>query len=289
MTSIKKPLIAIASAVALVMTAVVAVPASAATVAISGGNWVASSSTDGTTAKKAVTLPVPADNSVDAADVLTISVSSAEKNSNVVVVATNAKVVTELTDGDDVVKANAGLASVSVATGTGTTATIYAYTTSTSAGSVSVSIGGNTTVYHVKGSAGTAYTLSVTAPTFAGLGSDANFTATAKDVFGNVVENAVITTTVLRGSVKTELAWNSTDKVYKGILTVPSTAGSEFGVAQISATAVDGFAKPVKEVSFTVNVLDLNDAITAANAKIAKLKKRIENLKKKNKKLKKNK
>jgi hypothetical protein len=287
MTSLKKPLIAIASALALVTTMVVASPASAATVAISGGNWAATSATDGSTAAKAVTLPVPADNSVDAADVLTISVTAAANNSNVVVSATDAKLVTKLATASDAVKADAGSASVSVATGTGTTATVYVYTTSTKTGSVSVSVGGNTTVYYVKGSAGTAYTLSVTAPAFAGLSSDANFTATAKDVFGNVVENATITTTVLRGTVKTALTWNATDKVYKGVVTSPATAGFEFGVAKIDATAVEGFAKPVKEVSFTISVLDLNDAIVAANAKIAKLENRVAKMKKKIAKLKK--
>jgi hypothetical protein len=285
MTSFKKPLFAIASAVALVSTMIIASPANAATVTLSGGDY-NSSSMPGTISAKAVTIPVPADNKVDAADVLTIAITSAPANSNVVFSATNARIVTELHATDKPVTSFSGSSSVTVSTGAGTTATVYVFTTTTKTGSVSVSIGGNVNTYYVKGSAGPAYTLSLVAPTFAGLGSDASITAVAKDVFGNSAEDAIITTTVLRGSVKTELTWNSSDSLYKGVLSLPATSGFEFGVANILATDVPGLPKAVTEVSFKIEVLDLNEAVTKANAKIAKLEKKIEKLKKKNKKLK---
>jgi hypothetical protein len=284
MTSLKKPLIAIASAVALVTTMIVAGPANAATttLTIAGG-----SASGGTTAATAIAVPVPADNSITSANTLRIALTGVATNTAVAATATGLKVVTKLTAGSDVVKADAGASSVSVNTGSGTTADFYVYTTSTETGSVSVSVGGNTTVYHVKGTAGPAHTVSVTAPAFAGLGSDANITATAKDIFGNVVENAVITTTVLRGTVKTALTWNSTDKVYKGVVTAPATAGFEFGVAKITASEVAGLSKPVTEVSFTISVLNLNDAVVAANERIAKLENRVAKMKKRIAKLKK--
>jgi hypothetical protein len=286
MTSLKKPLIAIASAIALVGTMLVAGPANAATTTLTIGG---SSASGGTTTATAIAVPVPADNDVSSADALRIAITGLAADTTVTATATNLKLVTKVTAGTDVVKADAGSSSVSVSTGTGTTADIYVFTTSTQTGSVSVSVGGNTTVYYVKGTAGPAYTVSVTAPAFAGLSSDANIVAVAKDVFGNVVENAVITATVLRGTVKTQPTWNSTDKVYKGVVTVPVTAGFEFGVVKISATAVAGLAKPVDEASFTINVLDLNDAIVAANAKIAKLENRVAKLLKRVAKLKKKK
>jgi hypothetical protein len=289
MNSFKNPLIAIATAVALAGAMIVAGPANASTATLTVGS---TSASGGTTVATAIAVPVPADNDVSSADALRIALTGVANNTVITATATNAKLVSKVTSGSDVVKADAGVASLSLNTGTGTTADIYVYTTSTTAGSVSVSVGANTTVYYVKGTAGPAYTLAVTAPTFAGLGSDANITATVQDIFGNAVENAVITTTVLRGTVKTQLTWNSTDKIYKGVITSPAAAGLEFGVAKISATAVAGLAKPVDEATFTVNVLNLNDAIVsanaalaAANAKIAKLEKRVANLKKKNKKL----
>jgi hypothetical protein len=289
MNSFKNPLIAIASAVALAGAMLVAGPANAASTALTIGG---SSASGGTTTATAIAVPVPADNDVNSATALRIALTGVANNTVVTATATGLKLVTKVTVGSEVVKADAGASSVSVNTGSGTTADIYVYTTSTTAGSVSVSVGGNTTVYFVKGTAGPAYTVSVTAPAFAGLGASVNLTATAKDVFGNAVENAVITTTVLRGTVATQLTWNATDKVYKGVLTAPATAGADFGVARISATEVAGLGKPTLEASFSVSVLDLNDAITAANAKlaeleakVAKLEKRVANLKKKNKKL----
>lgn len=268
MTSLKKPLIAIASAVVLATTTLMAAPASAATVAISGGNWVTASATDGTTAAKAVTLPVPADNSVDAPDVLTIAVSAAVAGSTVTATATNAKIVTALATASAPVTAAAGAATASVPTGTGTTATIYVYTTTTSGGSVAVTADGNTTTYYVKGSAGAAYALTASVPTVAGLGVAVPFTATVADVFGNAVENATITTSVLRGSVTTALAWDATDKRYEGAITTPTVAGTVNGISTISATDVTGLAKAVKEVSFSIAAADLATQVTTLSADV---------------------
>jgi hypothetical protein len=280
MTSIKKPLIAIASALALVATMVVAAPASAATVAISGGNY-ASPATDGTTAAKAVTLPVPADNTVDAADVLTVAVTSAASNSNVVFTATNAKIVTALHTSSDPVTSASGSSTVTIPTGTGTTATVYVFTTTTEAGTVVVSSGGNVNTYHIKGSAGTAYNLSAFVSAVANLNSDVDFTAKATDVFGNSVENAVITATVLRGTVKTQPAWNSTTKVYEGVITVPATAGNVSGLLKISASAVSGLPKPVSEVMFNLSVADLADQVKILSAKISEMRLKSESVTKK--------
>jgi hypothetical protein len=274
MTSLKKPLIAIASALALVATMVVATPASAATVTLSGGNF-ASPATDGTTAAKAVTVPVPADNTVDAADVLTVAVTSAATNSNVVFTATNAKIVTALHSSNDPVTSASGSSSVTVPTGTGTTATIYVFTTTTEVGTVVVTAGGNVSTYYVRGSAGSAYNIFTTIPAVANLNSDIDFTVKSTDVFGNVVEDAAITASVLRGSVKTQPTWSSSKKVYEGALTAPATAGDMAGIVKISATAVSGLPKPVSEVMFKIAVADLADALAIANDKIAKLENRV--------------
>jgi len=269
MNSFKKISIATVSAIALVATAIMAVPANASVVAA-----VTVGVTDVATTSKVATTPatptVPSDNKVDLADTVKFVVT-VPTGTIVRATATESKLVTALDAADAPVPASAGASSVEINTGSGTTATFYAFTTKTTAGSVVVTAGGSSSTYHLKGVAGPAYNLSVSVPTVAGLGSDVDFTATATDVFGNVVENATITTTLLRGTVKTALTWNSTDKLYKGVITTPATAGAVAGLANISATDVTGLAKAVKEVSFSIAAADLATQVailSAANAKL---------------------
>jgi hypothetical protein len=267
MNSFKKISIATVSAIALVATAIMAVPANASVVAA-----VTVGVTDVATTSKVATTPatptVPSDNKVDLADTVKFVVT-VPTGTIVRATATESKLVTVLDAADAPVPASAGAASVEINTGSGTTATFYAFTTKTTAGSVVVTAGGSSSTYYLKGVAGPAYNLSVSVPTVAGLGSDVDFTATATDVFGNVVENATITTTLLRGTVKTALTWNSTDKLYKGVITTPATAGAVAGLANISATDVTGLAKAVKEVSFSIAAADLATQVATLSALLA--------------------
>jgi hypothetical protein len=283
MNSFKKISIALVSAFALVATAIVTVPANASVVAA-----VTVGVTDVATTSKVATTPatptVPSDNKVDLADTVKFVVTVAT-GTVVRAAATDSKLVTALDAVGAEVPASAGAASVEINTGSGTTATFYAFTTKTTAGSVVVSVGGSSTTYYLKGVAGPAYNLSVSVPTVAGLGSDVDFTAKATDVFGNTVENATITTTLLRGTVKTALTWNSTDKLYKGVITAPATAGAVAGIANISATDVTGLAKAVKEVSFSIAAADLAAQVAILSADNAQLKKDYNKLAKKYNKL----
>jgi hypothetical protein len=283
MNSFKKASLAAVSAFALVASAIIAVPASASVVAA-----VTVGSTDVATTSKVSTTPatptVPSDNKVDLADTVKFVVT-VPTGTIVRATAADAKLVTALDAVGAEVPASAGTASVEINTGSGTTATFYAFTTKTTAGSVVVTAGGSSSTYYLKGLAGPAYNLSVSVPTVAGLGSDVDFTAKATDVFGNTVENASITTTLLRGTVKTALTWNSTDKLYKGVITTPATAGTVAGIANISATDVTGLAKAVKEVSFSVAAADLSAQVAILNAENAQLKKDYNKLAKKYNKL----
>lgn len=261
MTSLKKPLIAIASAVALVTTALVVSPANAAiTASVSGATG------SGTVASPYI-LSVPADNVVDT-EALTIVVTVAA-NTTVTATATGVKLLTALDTATTDVNSASGSTTFSANSGTGTSVTFYAYTTSTTAGSVVVTVGGDSTTYVVKGTAGAAYSLTATVPTVAGLGVDVDFTATVSDVFGNVVENAAITTSVLRGTVKTALAWDATDKRYEGVITTPTVAGAVAGIAKISATDVAGLAKAKTEASFSIAAVDLATQVVTLNATVA--------------------
>jgi hypothetical protein len=271
MTSIKKPLIAIAAAVALATTALVAAPANAA---VATGLTVDGASVTSTLAAP-VLLPVPADNSVDAGDALKIALTGLDANTVVAATATNASLVAKVSTVSGDVRANAGAATLSVNTGTGSTADIYVFTTTTTAGTVAVTVGGNTTTYYVKGTAGPAYNLAVVAPTTANLSGTAIIKATVADVFGNAVTNATITTSVVRGTAGA-FSYDSTDKVYKSTFTAPATAGESVVGATITATAVTGLAKPVTEVISKIAVSDTaadlktaQDAIATANGSLA--------------------
>jgi len=266
MTSLKKPLIAIASAVALVTSALVAAPANASVSAALTINTV--SVTAAATTADPVLIPVPADNSVDAADALRVVVT-VPANTVVSASATGVRLVSALATVAAPVTASAGSGTFSANSGSGTTVTFFAFTTSTTAGSVVVTVGGSSVTYVIKGNAGPAYNLTASVPTVAGLGVDVEFTANVTDVFGNAVTNASITTSVLRGTVKTALTYDATDKRYEGVITTPTAAGPVAGIATIAATDVTGLAKAVKEVSFSIAAADLAGQVVALQAQLA--------------------
>jgi hypothetical protein len=270
MTSLKKPLIAIASAVALVGTMLVAGPANAssATLTVAGN----APATAGTSSATAIALSVPSDNDVSSADAVRIALSGVTAGSNVTVTATNAKIVTAVTSGSTTVKVDSGVSTATIPTGTGTTADIYVYTTTTETGTVVVSANGNTTTYFVKGAAGPAYNLFVTAPKVANLGGTAEVTATTTDVFGNVVTNATITNaSVGSGTLGAFGSYVTADKVYKATFTATSVAGTAVVESSISASAVAGLPKPVTSVMHTIVVANLAEQVTVLAEKVAAL------------------
>ena len=265
MTSLKKPLIAIASAVALAATMLVAGPANAssATLTVAGS----APATAGTTSAAAIALPVPSDNDVSSADALRIALSGVTAGSNVTVTATNAKIVTAVTSGSTIVKVDSGVSTATISTGTGTTADVYVYTTTTGTGTVVVTANSNTTTYYVKGTAGSAYNLSVVAPLVANLGAAVEVTATVTDVFGNAVTNASISSTVIRGSIGS-FSYDATDKRYEATLTAPATAGTTVIANTITASAVAGLAKPATEVVSSISVADLATQVATLTASL---------------------
>jgi hypothetical protein len=282
MTSIKKPLIAIASAVALVATALVSVPANASVVAA-----VTVGETNVATTAKVITTPatptVPSDNKVDLADTVKFVVTVAG-NTVVNASATGAKLVAELHTTDAPVTASSGAATISGNSGSGTTVTFYAFTTKTETASVVVSTSGSSVTYYLKGVAGPAYNLSVVAPKVANLSGTAPVTATVTDVFGNEVTNASISNVVIRGTLGS-FTYDSTDKVYKATFTAPATAGDAIVESKITATAVTGLAKPVDSVVYSVSVGNLSDQVLSLTAKLATAEKALAKAKKKHNRL----
>ena len=284
MTSLKKPLIAIASAVVFATTAFIAAPASAAvatTLTVAGS----AAATTGTSEATAVVLPVPADNSVDSTDAVEFAVSGITAGDAVTVVATDATLVAAGTTGT--ITATTGVARLDIATGTGTTAGFKAYTKTTKVGKIVVTVGTTTPVtYYVKGTAGALNNIALTAPT-AALGTTAKVTATGTDVFGNVVSGATVALQVISGTAtNTYSLTTATDGTAVKELTGLSVDTYDLLATATVAAQVTGLAKPLGFVKGQLKVVDLSalaatkDAeLAVANATIADLKAQIVALK----------
>jgi hypothetical protein len=183
--------------------------------------------TPNTTASSIATpasLPVPADNTVDAADALKF-IATVDVGTNVSVVATNATIVSALHTTAAPIGAASGSSSLTVATGTGTTATFYVYTKTTAIGTVVITNQGTTLTYYVQGTAGKINNLTVSAPAAGAAGTKQDISVTATDTFGNKVSGKSITATVFATTATLETATVTTGVTL-----------SDFGVAKFVAT-----------------------------------------------------
>ena len=270
MTSFKKPLIAIASAVALAATAFVAAPANAvgATYVLTGGN---SASIAGTTEATAISLPVPADNSVDSVDVLDFALTGITAGEAVTVVATDATLIAAGTTGT--ITATTGVARLDISTGTGTTAGFKVYTKTTKVGKIAVTVGSAAVVnYFVKGTAGALNNISVVAPT-AALGTVAKVTVSGTDVFGNAVAGSAVSLQVL-GATATNtysLTTGADGTVVKELSSLSVDTYDLVATATV-ATAVTGLKVPGGFVKAQLKVVDLAALVAEKDAEIATLK-----------------
>jgi hypothetical protein len=266
MKSFKK--IAIATVAALTMTTLVATSASAATTTLTVGG---SSVSTGLTASNPVVLPVPADNKVDSADALKIAVTGLDTGTVVSAVASNASIVTALHTDATPVNASAGTGSISINTGTGTTAELYVFTKTVNAGTVVVTMGGNTTTYYVKGSAGAAYNLSVVAGDTANVSSINKVYVKTTDAFGNPVVTSTPTITVIGATAGAVSVSDTATGTFAFDLTAPATIGNAAFTAAITATDVAGFAAAAKSATKFIAITSVADALVLANAQIASL------------------
>jgi hypothetical protein len=263
MTSFKKPLIAVASAVVLLATTLVAAPANAATAALTV-NAVAVTTAPTTTAN-AVALPVPADNSVDATDALKIALTGVATGTNVTATATNAVLLTSLTGATSA----SGSSTVTIATGTGTTADIFVFTKTTATGSVAVTADGVTTTYYVKGTAGALNTIKVDAPT-AALGTTAKVTITGADVFGNAVSGSAIALQVVSATGTATYTAN-TDATGTVVRELTGLAVGKYDLIATAtvATAVTGLTAPTGFVRGELKIVDLAALVATKDAELA--------------------
>jgi hypothetical protein len=278
MTSLKKPLIAIASAIALATTAFVAPASAAVTFTLTGGD---SATKTGATEALAISLPVPTDNNVTTADVLRIDLAGVDNNTTVTAVATDAKL--SATVGSTVLPSS-GTTSATVATGTGTVAGFNVFTTSTKTGKVVVTVGTATPVtYYVKGTnvAADLNNIVVSAPT-AALGTTAKITVTGTDVFGNLVSGASVSLNVISSSATNNYALTTAaDGTAVKELSGLTVDTYDFNATATVATAIAGLTKPAGFVKGQLKVVDLAVALAEKDATIASLKAKYNSLVKK--------
>jgi hypothetical protein len=263
MTSFKKPLIAIVSAVALATTSLLALPANAATTALTV-NAVAVT-TAPTTAANAVSLAVPANDVVNATNTLKIALTSVAAGTNVTATATDAVLLTSLTNATSA----SGTATVNIATGTGTTADLFVFTKTTKTGSVAVTADGVTTTYFVKGTAGALNTIKVDAPT-AALGTTAKVSVTGTDVFGNVVSGSVVALQVVSSNASNTYSITSdATGVATKELTGLTVGKYDLIATATVATAVTGLAAPLGFVRGELKIVDLAALVAEKDAQLA--------------------
>lgn len=264
MNSFKKSAVVIAAALTGSVLAIL--PASAASTALTVGG---SSVSTGTVASNPAVLTVPADNSVDSADALKIAITGLDTGTVVTASATNASIVPALATVSAPVTASAGTSTLSISTGTGTTADFYVFTKTTTAGTVTVTVGGNTTTYYVKGSAGPAYNLSVVGADAAAISTVSKVYAKTTDIFGNPVVTTVPTVSVINATVGTVSVSDTATGTFAFDLTAPAVAGQVALSVAITATDVTGFPAAAKTVLKFATVSNPADALASLQAQLA--------------------
>jgi hypothetical protein len=271
MKSFKKVSLIIAAALTSTMLVSPAANANAGTVTLTVAGTAA---TGGTVVTTPVSLPVPADNSVDAADALKIAVTAVDTGTVVTAVAVNATLVPALSATGAAVTASSGSSTLSIATGTGTSADFYVYTKSTAVGSVSITRAGTTTVYYVQGTAGALNSITLTAPASAAAGTSQVLKVSGFDVFGNPKGGATINTLVsssgvaLATALTTDTA-SATLGTKEQTVTIPATGSVTVVAYATVAAAVTGLSAPVGSVSATIVVRDIAAELAAKNAELA--------------------
>jgi hypothetical protein len=221
MNSFKKIALAVVAAMTLGMVAVAPANATVMTVAVTLDGT--ANTTNGVIATPA-TLPVPADNTIDAADALRF-VATVAAGTSVTATATNATIVSALHTSAAPVGASSGSSSLTIATGTGTTATFFVYTKTTAIGTVVINNGGTTLTYYVQGTAGKINNLTVSAPSAGAAGTKQDIVVTATDAFGNKVSGKSITATVFAATAVLDTATVTTGATL-----------TDFGTATFKAT-----------------------------------------------------
>ena len=289
-----KKLIAVASAAALALTALVAVPANAATISSVTVSDSASSAGTQRTAHVDSDSAFTANTWASARNVVFGAVSDFATRTAIrfqVLTAGATTVTVTAKDGVKIapatsvagvaLKVDAGSTTLTGATTAGSSTTLtytfYAWTTSTTAGSVVIETSNSKSTYYVQGTEGPAYNLaSVTFPTSLYTGqTDGKITYTLSDAYGNLIADGTKITPSGFGTTFTAATYSATTKLYTA--TLGSVTGDNVAL-QMTLPAFDGvdytangFAKPVRSAFKLVSASSLADQVTALTAQVSSL------------------
>jgi len=293
-----KKLIAVASAAALALSALVAAPAGAAGAFAVVATGMQTSEANGISSTAPLKANVPSSDvqrydstaGTSTGTLIRLAVTTTENSAAVTATSTGAvKIVTASqwdANATTAVKSSTGSQSVSVTSDSSGSVYLYVYTTSTAAtGTVTVTQGTNSRTFYVQGvsGAGNAYKLNFTGPASAAISGEIELTGTVTDMFGNLLTltAAELTTTTLGGSltgaavVEADFEVNATTKVHS--FNVPSsTTASALAVSLALVTPATevktAFGSRTASQFFSVNAVDLSAQVTALTAQVAALK-----------------
>jgi hypothetical protein len=280
-----KKLIAVASAAALAISLLAAVPASATapTFTLGGGTG---------TEAGAVSTPrlvnVPSLNTIKLAtdeSAVSLLVDSLAIGDVVSITSTGAVkfVFTEvLAASANFNASNLGVQTYSTTKTNADPITVYAYSTSTTAGTIAATVTRpgltSSQTYYVQGEAGLAYNIAATAGVPSVLSNTAtsvvSFTVT--DVFGNAVEaRAAVSDDAQRVNMGL-ITWDAAAKVYKSTMTSPSTGAFIASIDLAAATrSITGMPDANQDLVATVNVSGAGTQVLSLTAQIAALEAKI--------------
>ena len=299
-----KKLIAVASAAALALSALVAAPSSATTawgVAYTGEFG----TTTGTTATDALKINAPSQDVIRYFDNQTATTTTLIRF-EVTATAAAATVSATSTGGvkllssaqlgaseADIAKLDTadGVQSLSTLTDSSSKALFYAYAESTTAGTVTFNQSGtaNSSVFFVKANilSGYAYKLNFTATSTSAAGGKISFTGTVSDAFGNVIGSLTAADFELNGlggdltadDTIVDFVQNSTTGVITFDVVNRSTEGAASMQLKMDTTLapttgpvkVTAFGTPVGSQFFGVAAVDLSAQVTSLTAQVAAL------------------
>ncbi len=274
-----KKLIAVASAAALALTALVGIAPASANVTYIVAN---DNSGTGTSSSPFKQVSLDQTNLVQDTTALEVTVS-ADEGDTVSVVATGAiKLLKTVTTAEVDVATGAGTSTLSLVANANDVAVFYAYSTSTTVGTVSITHDGNTSKFSMASEVGVAYNLSGTVPSSMAVGATTvNVAMTVTDVYGNKVdntnksENNFTTGDITRedtGPVSAgDISWHSSSKTWRSTLSA-SASGPAAVTFELTAGTVYDDAPDAKTVIFgAINSASPDAQIAALTAQVAAL------------------
>ena len=295
-----KKLIAVASAAAIALSALVGVAPAQALIVETGDAapntasvW-ATSSTDraeGTGSQASpIKIIVPDAGTVAAGDILKLVVSSTLKRTAITASVTNGiKLLDAPGDATNKYTSASGTTALAAAQTTDAAGayTFYAFPTSTTAGVITVTVGTDVTQIYVKGTVGAAYDItSVTIPVIDPKATG-TVVATVTDAFGNLLASTGAGTMTLTrvggtGGLEGDIVYSATSKRYELEITAPDAAGQVAYAAVVkgltaTAAQVTAFGAPqtffglVTVTSTADLVKSLQASVTTLTAQVATL------------------